>query len=152
MGGGGAVLFCGHNLLSLVELGLTDLPKSGVAMAPTVPPGTTSLKYLQSVPYNLNNNMKCCIYVSHFTTTFLAQDFSSQSVKEKQSLPLSLLTHAAQLSSLFPSLSKCLPTSCLRILGSSSNHSIFQKGSLIILHINVYQKSIVSRVTYLPQS
>ena len=59
--------------------------------------------------------MKCCFYVSHFTTTFLAQDFSSQSVKEKQSLPLSLLTHA-QLSSLFPSLSKCLPTSCLRIL------------------------------------
>ena len=27
------VLFCGHNLLPLVEMGLTDLPKFGSAMA-----------------------------------------------------------------------------------------------------------------------
>ena len=30
------VLFGGHNLPPLVEIGLTDLPKSGVAMAPRV--------------------------------------------------------------------------------------------------------------------
>ena len=34
------VSFGGHNLPSLVEIGLTDLPKSGGAMAP---PQTTSI-------------------------------------------------------------------------------------------------------------
>ena len=37
------VLFSGHNLLLLVEVGLTDLPKSGGAMASPVPPETTPL-------------------------------------------------------------------------------------------------------------
>ena len=37
------VLFGGHNLSPLVEIGLTDLPKSGGAMAPPAPPGTTGL-------------------------------------------------------------------------------------------------------------
>ena len=37
------VLFGGHNLPPLLEIGLTDLPKSGGAMAPPVPPGTTGL-------------------------------------------------------------------------------------------------------------
>ena len=37
------VLFGGHNLLHVVEIGLTDLPKSGGAMTPTATPGTTSL-------------------------------------------------------------------------------------------------------------
>ena len=37
------VLFAGHNLLPLVEIGLTDLPKSEGAMAPPAPPGTTGL-------------------------------------------------------------------------------------------------------------
>ena len=37
------VLFGGHNQPPLVEIGLTDLPKSGVAMAPPAPPGTTGL-------------------------------------------------------------------------------------------------------------
>ena len=36
-------LFGGHNLPPLVEIGLTDLPKSGGAMAPPAPPGTTGL-------------------------------------------------------------------------------------------------------------
>ena len=35
------VIFGGHNLPLLVEIGLTDLPKSGGAMAS---PGTTGLK------------------------------------------------------------------------------------------------------------
>ena len=35
------VLFGGHNLPPLVEVGLTDLPKSGGVMAPPAPPGTT---------------------------------------------------------------------------------------------------------------
>jgi hypothetical protein len=35
------VLFGGHNLPPMVEIGLTDLPKSGGAMAP---PGTTGRK------------------------------------------------------------------------------------------------------------
>ena len=40
------VLFGGHNLppSPLVEIGLTDLPKNGGAMAPPAPPGTTGLK------------------------------------------------------------------------------------------------------------
>ena len=37
------VLLGGHNLPPLVETGLTDLPKSGGAMAPSAPPGTTGL-------------------------------------------------------------------------------------------------------------
>ena len=37
------VLFVGHNLAPLVEIGLTDLPKSGGAMAPPAPAGTTGL-------------------------------------------------------------------------------------------------------------
>ena len=37
------VLFGGHNLPPLVVIGLTDLPKSEGAMAPTAPPGTTGL-------------------------------------------------------------------------------------------------------------
>ena len=37
------VLFGGHNLPHLVEIGLTDLPKSGGTMALPAPPGTTPL-------------------------------------------------------------------------------------------------------------
>ena len=38
------VLFGGHNLLPpLIKIGSTDLPKSGGAMAPPAPPGTTPL-------------------------------------------------------------------------------------------------------------
>ena len=33
----------GDNVPPLVEIGLTDLPKSGGAMAPPAPPGTTGL-------------------------------------------------------------------------------------------------------------
>ena len=38
------VLFGRHNLPPLVEIGLTDLPKSGGAMATPAPPGTTGLE------------------------------------------------------------------------------------------------------------
>ena len=37
------VLFGGHNLPPVVEIGITDLPKYGDAMAPPAPPGTTGL-------------------------------------------------------------------------------------------------------------
>ena len=37
------VLFGGRNLPPLGEIGLTDLQKSGGAMAPPAPPGTTGL-------------------------------------------------------------------------------------------------------------
>ena len=37
-------MYGGHNLPPLVEIGLTDLPKFGGAMAPPAPPGTTSLR------------------------------------------------------------------------------------------------------------
>ena len=37
------VLFGGHNLPPLVEIGLTDLPKSECAVAPPASPGTTPL-------------------------------------------------------------------------------------------------------------
>ena len=57
------VLFGGHNLPPLVEIGLTDLPKSGVAMAPPAPPGTTGLasyifaKVLENSDYHSANKM-----------------------------------------------------------------------------------------------
>ena len=37
------VVLGGHNLSPLVEIGLTDLPKSGGAMAPPAHPGPTPL-------------------------------------------------------------------------------------------------------------
>ena len=37
------VSFSGHNLPPLVDIGLTDLPKSVGAMAPPVPPGTSPM-------------------------------------------------------------------------------------------------------------
>ena len=37
------LLFAGHNLPPLVEIGLTDLPKSEGVMGPPEPPGTTGL-------------------------------------------------------------------------------------------------------------
>ena len=37
------LVFGGNNLSHLVEIGLTDLPKSGGAMALPAPPGTTGL-------------------------------------------------------------------------------------------------------------
>ena len=40
------VLLGGHNHPPLVQIGLTDLPKSGGAMAPPAPPGTTGLYIL----------------------------------------------------------------------------------------------------------
>ena len=40
------VLFGEHNIPSLVEIGLTDLPKSGDAMATPESPGTTGLRLL----------------------------------------------------------------------------------------------------------
>ena len=49
------VLFGGHNLPPLVEIGLTDLPKSGGAMAPPAPPGTTGLQPedLENTPFTM---------------------------------------------------------------------------------------------------
>ena len=44
------VLFGGHNLPPLVEIGLTDLPKSGGVIAPPTPPRTTSLGGAPSEP------------------------------------------------------------------------------------------------------
>ena len=49
------VLFGGHNLPPLVEIVLTDLPKSGDAMAP---PGTTPLISTQRVVGGLENPPK----------------------------------------------------------------------------------------------
>ena len=46
---GVSVLFGGHNLPPLVEIGLTDLPKSEGAMAPPAPPGTTGLQCTYNV-------------------------------------------------------------------------------------------------------
>ena len=52
---GGPVLFGGHNLPTLIEIGLTDLLKSGDAMAP---PGTTPLISTQRVVGGLENPPK----------------------------------------------------------------------------------------------
>ena len=51
------VLFDGHNLPpSLVEIGLTDLQKSGGAMAPPAPPGSTGLYIEQARGQKKNLN------------------------------------------------------------------------------------------------
>ena len=42
------VLFGGHNLPPLVEIGVTAQPKSGGATTPPAPPGTTLLDHKQS--------------------------------------------------------------------------------------------------------
>ena len=43
---GGRVVLGEDNVPPLVEIGLTDLPKSGGTMAPLAPPGTTGLHYV----------------------------------------------------------------------------------------------------------
>ena len=48
-------LFGGHNLPPLVEIGLTDLPTSGGAMAPPAPPGMTPLQYVVNNGQNMVN-------------------------------------------------------------------------------------------------
>ena len=50
---GVAVLFGGHNLPRLVEIGLTDLPKSGGVIAPPAPQGTTGLECFYTVQWNI---------------------------------------------------------------------------------------------------
>ena len=52
---GMSVLFGGRNLPPLVEIGLTDLPKSGGAMAPPAPPGTTGLHSVPTLYKNANS-------------------------------------------------------------------------------------------------
>ena len=47
------VLFGGHNLTRLVEIGLTDLPKSGGVIAPPAPQGTTGLECFYTVQWNI---------------------------------------------------------------------------------------------------
>ena len=52
------VLFGGHNLPPLVEIGLSDLPKFGGVMAPLAPPGTTGLirkgQFISKCPIGVN--------------------------------------------------------------------------------------------------
>ena len=50
------VLFGGHNWPALVEIGLTDVPKSGGAMAPPTPPGTTALGDATAVVTNSSSS------------------------------------------------------------------------------------------------
>ena len=47
------VLYGGHNLLPLVEIGLIDLPKSGGAMASPAPSGTTGLEVSETFALNV---------------------------------------------------------------------------------------------------
>ena len=46
------IVMWGHNGPPLVDIGLVDLPKSGSAMAPPAPPGTTGL-HINHQPKNL---------------------------------------------------------------------------------------------------
>ena len=62
------VLLCGDNVPPLVELGFTDLPKSGVARAPPAPPLATGLqliimwsdKWLDGKRFNTCNTKGSC--------------------------------------------------------------------------------------------
>ena len=75
------VLFGGHNLPPVVEIGLTDLLKSGGAMAPPAPPRTTSLGRAPSEPsvqpllsmpiiFYGENQHKCSECSSSFSTKY----------------------------------------------------------------------------------
>ena len=55
------VLFGGHNLSPLVEIGLTDLPKSGDVMAPPVPPETTGLSLFGCIGFNSDVSLFNCL-------------------------------------------------------------------------------------------
>jgi hypothetical protein len=72
------VLFGGHNLPPLVEIGLTDLPKNGGAMAPPASPGTTGLGLEQAGFTHLCSaimeKLAICITKSstHFKNEFFA--------------------------------------------------------------------------------
>jgi hypothetical protein len=59
------VLFSGHKLPPLVEIGLTDLPKFGGAMAPLAPPGTTGLTDTYSVFFRLNTDTDTSVFKNH---------------------------------------------------------------------------------------
>ena len=48
------VLFDGHNLPTLVEIGLTDLPKSGGAMAPLGTTGLLTIIVLKTLHNNIS--------------------------------------------------------------------------------------------------
>ena len=51
------VLFGGHNLPPLVEIRLTDLPKSGGVIAPPAPPGMTGLKNARHSKFSYQTNI-----------------------------------------------------------------------------------------------
>ena len=51
------VSFGGHNLSPLVEIGLTEQPKSGCAMAHSAHPGTTGLSMGSGIAMILSNNV-----------------------------------------------------------------------------------------------
>ena len=50
------VLFGGHNMPPLVEIGLTDLPKSGCAMAPRHPQGRQACTFKNPKSFNCLKN------------------------------------------------------------------------------------------------
>ena len=70
------VLFGGHNLSPLVEIGLTDLPKSGGAMAPPAPPGTTSLIYKKLMADTYNYLIRYKTFMKLFYTLQSEQGFT----------------------------------------------------------------------------
>ena len=57
------VLYGGHNQPPLVEIGLTDLPKFGGAMAPPAPPGTTGLHNMYVINLNTRHMGKKFILI-----------------------------------------------------------------------------------------
>ena len=67
------VLFGGHNRPALVEMGLTDLPKCGGAMAP--PAGTTGL--IDYLPHAVLSNLRNT--TSFFDPTEVTRNFTLHS-------------------------------------------------------------------------
>ena len=60
------VLFGGHNLPTLVEIGLTDLTKSGGALVPPAPPGTTGLHFKHHAPFCAQDDRKKMLPFTQF--------------------------------------------------------------------------------------
>ena len=70
------VLFGGHKLPPLFEIGLTDLPKSGGAMALSATPGAIPLSiFLLLVLFLSIFEMTKCLFKSRISITYLNQTF-----------------------------------------------------------------------------
>ena len=79
------------NLPPLVEIGLTDLPKFGGAMAPPAPPGTASLVMVKFVHILVNKKMWQNYYIGDLDSRQIHNSKKKKPKKTQFNLILYLL-------------------------------------------------------------